>query len=205
MGRILNQRTFQVSPSIRIDCVSEKTSYAFRHLATIYKNNQQVGFGRIPYQNRTWERFEFESVMRKAVDNSSLTPQEKAEVKKWLEGDRTDWSGFKTIGMVAKMGDILATTPKEKNVWKTRMLKAGLGNQGLEIPEDWESLPEKTKTARLDKVIGLLGDVGNKGKKSNVWGNMNVKGYEQNTLTGKTRKKKSTGKLNIPKETKVWD
>jgi len=182
MGRILNQRTFQVSPSIRIDCVSEKTSYAFRHLATIYKNNQQVGFGRIPYQNRTWERFEFESVMRKAVDNSSLTPQEKAEVKKWLEGDRTDWSGFKATSMVASLGDVFGQTPKEKNAWKTRMLKAGLGSQGLDIPEDWEALPEKTKTARLDKVIGLLGDVGNK-----------------------NGKKKSTGKLNIPKETKVWN
>ena len=72
MGRILNQGTFQISQSIKIECVSEKTSMAFRHLATIYKNGIQVGYGRIPYQNRTWERYEFQSVMERAVDNSSI-------------------------------------------------------------------------------------------------------------------------------------
>ena len=162
MGRILSQRTFQPTQAIKIDCVSEKTSMAFRHLATVYKNGSQVGFGRIPYQNRTWEKYEFESVMIKAVNSSSLTPEEKAVVKKWLDGDRTDWSGMNMTGMVASLGDVFGTTPKEKNDWKTRMLKAGLGNQGLEIPEGFDTLPEKERSRRLNLVIGLTKNMGKK-------------------------------------------
>ena len=42
---------------------------------------------------------------------------------------------------------------KEKNDWKARMLKSGFGNMGLEMPEDWNSLDEETKEARLNAVI----------------------------------------------------
>jgi len=160
MGRILSQRTFQPTQAIKIECVSEKTSMAFRHLATVYRNGVAVGYGRIPYQNRTWERFEFQSVIAQAVNKSSLTPQEKAEVKKWLEGDRTDWSGMRMTGMVAKLGDVFTKTPAEANVWKTRMLKAG----GLDIPEDFGTLPEATRTARLNAVTEMMLGVGKKKK-----------------------------------------
>jgi len=174
-------RIFKINPKIEIVANHENQRDGFRHRATLVLNGKEVDSTTVHYINRTWESYEFQSVMERLVEKTSyLTAEEKAMVHKWLQGDRTDWSGFKATSMVASLGDVFGQTPKEKNVWKTRMLKAGLGSQGLEIPEDWETLPEKTKTARLDKVIGLLGDVGNK-------------------------KKKSTGKLNIPKETKVWD
>jgi len=175
-------RIFKITPKIEIVANFEKQRDGFRHRATLVLNGKEVDETTVHYINRTWESYEFQSVMEKLVDKTSyLTAEEKAMAHKWLQGDRTDWSGFKAIGMVARMGDIIAKTPKEKNVWKTRMLKAGLGNQGLEIPEDWESLPEKTKTARLNKVIDLVSDIGNK------------------------QKKKTKSKLNVPKETKVWN
>jgi hypothetical protein len=59
-------------------------------------------------------------------------------------------------GMVAKLGDVFGQTPKEKNDWKARMIKAGLGGQGLEMPEDWNTLSEETKEVRLNKVIGFI-------------------------------------------------
>jgi len=164
MGRILSQRTFNVSPSIKIDAVSEKTAMAFRHLATVYKNGSQVGFGRIPYQNRTWESFEFQSVMEKAVRGSSLSSDEKANTLKWLQGDRTDWSDFKMTGMIAGLGDIMATTPKEKVAWKTRMLKAGLGHKGLDIPENFGGGDVNVQNKILDQVIGQISGVGMKSK-----------------------------------------
>jgi len=43
-----------------------------------------------------------------------------------------------------------------ENNWKARMLKAGLSNQGLIIPEDWDTLSEDDKEARLNKVITQL-------------------------------------------------
>jgi hypothetical protein len=36
------------------------------------------------------------------------------------------------------------------------MIKAGLGNKGLEMPEDWDSLSEEEKERRLNNVIGEL-------------------------------------------------
>lgn len=64
--------------------------------------------------------------------------------------------GLKTIAMVAKLGDIFGETQKQKNDWKARMLKAGLENSGLIIPDDWDQLDEDTKQARLDGAIGEL-------------------------------------------------
>ncbi len=66
-------------------------------------------------------------------------------------------NNLKTIAMVMAMGNVLASPDlKSKNDWKTRMLKAGLENRGLIMPEDWESLSEEDKEARLNKVIETL-------------------------------------------------
>jgi hypothetical protein len=103
--------------------------------------------------------------MKKAVQNSDLTPQEKSSVLAWLDGDRTDWSGMRMVGAIASMGDLFATTPKEKNEWKVRMLKAGLKNQGLDIPEGFEKLPQRVQTKRLNLVTDTLLNVGKENKK----------------------------------------
>jgi hypothetical protein len=64
--------------------------------------------------------------------------------------------------MVAKMGEIFGQTEKEKNDWKARMLKAGLGGKGLEMPDDWDTLTEKEKKRRLDMVIKMTQEAGKK-------------------------------------------
>ena len=62
---------------------------------------------------------------------------------------------LKSVGMVAMMGDILAgDTLKEKNDWKLRMFKAGMG-EALSLPDDWDSLSEEIKAERLDKIIEI--------------------------------------------------
>lgn len=63
---------------------------------------------------------------------------------------------FKTVVMIEKMGDILGTNQKEKNDWKARMLKAGLGNKGLIMPDDWDTLSEVEKEKRLNGAINVL-------------------------------------------------
>lgn len=67
----------------------------------------------------------------------------------------SDDSGLKSIGMVAQFGEVFCDNQKDKNDWKVRMLKAGLGNS-LSIPDDWEELSEEEKQKRLDKVIDVL-------------------------------------------------
>lgn len=152
-------RSFRITEKIEIVCTSERTKYGFRHLAILLINGREEEKAKCCYYNRTWERFEFQSVAERLVEKSKiLTEEEKKICKEYLEGDRTDWSDFKAINMVAKMGEIFCDNQKDKNDWKKRMLVAGLENKGLEIPEDWETLDEDTKQARLDAVIGVLGE-----------------------------------------------
>ena len=63
---------------------------------------------------------------------------------------------LKTISMVAAFGNLLCNTQKEKNDWKARMLKAGLENKGLDMPEDWDQLTEDEKENRLNGAINAL-------------------------------------------------
>ena len=70
--------------------------------------------------------------------------------------ERDDTIGLKNIAMVAKMGDILCEGKKEKNDWKARMIKAGLENRGLIMPDDWDSLSEDEKERRLNGAIKEL-------------------------------------------------
>jgi len=66
-------------------------------------------------------------------------------------------SNFRTIANVSALGEIFGKTEKEKNDWKLRMIKAGLG-EGFIIPDDWDQLTEKDKGNRLDNIIKFLKD-----------------------------------------------
>ena len=66
------------------------------------------------------------------------------------EGDPGD--SLRTVGVVAMMGDIFGQTIEQKNAWKKRMLKAGIG-EALDFPDDFDSLPEEEKARRLDGAI----------------------------------------------------
>lgn len=144
-------RTFQVNKNISVVCRSEKTSYGFRHLATLIVNGNKQDTAKCCYYNRTWESYEFESVLKKLAEKT----QNKA-LKRFLKTDHTDNSDLKMVSAIAGFGEIFGKTTKEKNDWKARMIKAGLGNQGLEMPEDWDSLSEKDKETRLNGVIEVL-------------------------------------------------
>lgn len=153
-------RIFKITDKIEVVCDSEKTRYGFRHLATLFIDGKEVEKDKCCYYNRTWERFEFQSVLigvvNKAHKNKIISHEERELCMKFAEGDHTDWSGFKAVSMVAKMGEVLCNDQKEKNDWKARMIKAGLGDKGLQMPDDWNELDEDTKQARLDAVIQVL-------------------------------------------------
>jgi len=150
-------KTFKVNDTIEIVCEWKKTRSAFKHEATLIVNGESVESTKICYLNRTWERYEYESVMKKLVDKTGyLTSGEKKLCLDFINQDNTDRSDFKAIATVAKLGDLFCSTTKEKNDWKTRMLKAGLENKGLIMPEDWDTLSEEEKTSRLNKVIEVL-------------------------------------------------
>lgn len=155
-------RLFKITDKIEVVCESERTRYGFRHLSTLMINGIEREKDKACYYNRTWERYEFQSVLsgviRKAFEKKIISKEEKKACDEYIDGDRTDWSGFRATSMIAKLGEVFCDNQKDKNDWKARMLKAGLGNQGLEMPEDWDTLDEDTKQARLDGVIQLMGE-----------------------------------------------
>ena len=152
-------KTFKINDYIEIVCEWKKTRNAFKHEATLLINGIERETTKICYLNRTWESYEFESVIEKLAEKSKLlTKEEKELILSVCSGKskaETD-SMFKGIAMVAKMGEIFGSNQKEKNDWKARMLKAGLGNKGLDMPEDWDSLSENDKQIRLDGAIKQL-------------------------------------------------
>lgn len=79
---------------------------------------------------------------------------QKVEAPKPAKAD--NGSMLKTVAMAAKMGALFCDSPKETNDWQVRMLKAGLENRGLIMPDNWDSLSEDEKSTRLNKAIGAL-------------------------------------------------
>lgn len=152
-------KIFEINKDLKIVCESKKTRNGFKHEATLFKDNTKLESVKICYLNRTWERYEFESVLFRAIDESIILSEgEKKASREFIKGNKENSDDLNMIGSIAKLGDLFCDNKKDKNDWKTRMVKAGLENKGLIMPDDWDSLDENTKEERLDKVIGLLGE-----------------------------------------------
>ena len=152
-------KTFKVNQNYQIFCDSQKTRNGFKHVAKLVKNNYQtISETKVCYLNRTWESFEYETVIEKLLSfNTDIIS--KGTITKFLKRQRGEYkkqakSMFNSISMVAQIGNILCSDQKEKNDWKKRMLLAGLPE--LDIPGDWELLSESEKENRLNNVINEL-------------------------------------------------
>ena len=159
-GLYANSRQFKINDKISIVCRFGDSRDGFNHFATLYVNGVEVDQVKIHYINRTWESYEFESVLNKLVDKTkNLSDSEKEVARKFIKNpQRTedDMADLRTVGAIAQLGEIFGNTQKEKNDWKVRMIKAGLGDKGLDMPEDWETLSEDEKERRLNLVVAQL-------------------------------------------------
>lgn len=152
-------RVFRINDKMQIYANAEKTRNGFKHTAVLLVDGVEVDKSTAHYLNRTWESYEYQSVVDNLINKSSyIVPEKKEEVKKTFAeaSHQKIESEFKTIGNVAQLGNLFAETKKEKNEWKLRMIKAGLGNKGFEVPADWDKLDEDEKEKRLDLVIEHL-------------------------------------------------
>ncbi len=150
-------RVFKISKEIEVVCEWVKTRTAFKHEATLILNGSEQDKTKICYQNRTWERFKFQSVCKKLINNTKeLNKEQKDLCLNFFDGDLTDWSDFKLIFNICKVGEVLNENQKDKNAFKTRILKAGLEKKGLSFPKDWDNLSDEEKTKRLNLVTEQL-------------------------------------------------
>jgi len=163
MAKRYSETRFEINRNIVAHCWSEDTRYGFRHLAELRYKHELMETSKACYYNRTWESFQFESVIKalywKAEKNGSLTKSQLKTFKKWLDNggkrevERVN-KQFKSVAMVASLGSLLGSNQTEANDWKARMLMAGLPE--LDMPEDWNTLSENEKETRLDKVISAM-------------------------------------------------
>ena len=155
----------EITKHLRVKAETYETRYSWGHKAWLYLNEQEIAYTKRTYYNRTWEAWTFESVItslyNKAKKQKLLSKYYLRLFKKFIdnggkvEAERVKQE-FKTIATIASLGSIFGKDQKESNDWKARMIKAGLGNKGLVMPEDWDSLDENTKQARLDKLINYM-------------------------------------------------
>lgn len=159
-------KTFKINKDYQIACNYEKTRNGFKHVAKLQKMQKRswssifdtISETKVCYLNRTWESFEYETVIEKLLSfNTDIFP--KQTITKFLKRQRGEYkkqakSMFSSISMVAQIGNILCNDQKEKNDWKKRMLLAGLPD--LQIPEGWDLLSEEEKENRLNNVITEL-------------------------------------------------
>lgn len=158
---------FKINDKLAIGAEVYETRYSWGHKANLYRvrtpeqSDEWIIGDKITYYNRTWERYQFESILysivAKALKKHLITPEEAQTCNDYIKNyqDKNDkWLG--TVAHVAKLGEILAPDQKARNDWKTRMLKAGLEGQGLIMPEDWDQLSEDEKERRLNGAISTL-------------------------------------------------
>lgn len=132
---------------------TENTRNGFRHCAKLYnKAGELLATAKKDYYNRTWEAFEYESVLHELIDISEL-PNKKDAKAQLKNGDDN-----KALNLALAFGNIIAENDNDRNEWRVRMLKAQFGD-GLSLPDDWDELDEATKTKRLNKIEQLLKEV----------------------------------------------
>lgn len=109
---------------------SESTRNGFRHIAVLMRGGQEVARAKIPYQNRTWESYEYQSVMEKLVDDNFEGEEQKKLIEK-LKNRPADYAKFTntSIGDAFFSGEKKGTSNSMKIVSKgDKTLLVGYGH-----------------------------------------------------------------------------
>ena len=147
--------TFIIDQDNVIVCEYQKTRSGFRHVAVLTRNGREIDRTKCCYLNRTWESYEYETVISKLLVKTGMPESERKNLMEKFGGRSHDETKatLSHVAMVARLGEVFGKTQKESNDWKARMLKAGLSSSGLQMPEDWDTLTEDEKEHRLNGAI----------------------------------------------------
>jgi len=78
-------KTFKISKTIEIECESKSSKMGFNHIARLKINGLEIRKDIIKYYNRTWEKFEYESVIVSVLAKNGFTLNEIAQIVKKCE------------------------------------------------------------------------------------------------------------------------
>lgn len=146
-------KIFEMNDQIRIVADWKKTRNGFKHEATLFFEGREAGFAKCTYLNRTWEAYEYQSVLQEVAEKASIPAELKPALNEFI-ANYEERGTFDAVKMVAAFGEILAPDQAARNDWKKRMMEAGL--PGIDFPEDWDQLTEDEKTRRIDGALKQL-------------------------------------------------
>ena len=149
-------KLFDLGNGYQVVCEWKKTRMAFKHEAALCIQGNVIEKTKICYQNRTWESYEYQSVIRKVIDKHF--PKDDAMAAKLMKKADDIGKGriddmFKTVKMVAAFGDLLCDKPKDQAAWKKKMLSTV---PGIDFPAGFDNLPEEERNRRLDNALKVL-------------------------------------------------
>ena len=147
-------KIFELDEQFSVVCNWKKTRNGFKHEASLMKNGREIDKVKCCYLNRTWERYEFQSVLHKII-NKCFKEDRVQELIDKVDGKTAEEekAKFSPVKFACAIGDILCSTEEEKNNWKKRMLGTV---PGIEFPEEFDGLPEEEKKRRLDEAAKIL-------------------------------------------------
>ena len=115
-------------------CYGQSTSYGFRHLCTLGYNDttkqeyiRRDIIAKAVYYNRTWERFRYETVLRRGIENLDETKEVKEKLKAILI-DKTAQDEHEKCMAQVKAFENLWNGLSDKN---KEHLKNGVGENGI--------------------------------------------------------------------------
>lgn len=145
-------KIFNLSKDYSVVCEWKKTRNAFKHVATITQKGQEVYSTKICYLNRTWEKYTFQSVLQKAIENY-FSGQLQEKFLKIAENDQGEDQHFKNVAAICALGEILHEKPEEKAAFKKRIIGTV---PGINFPDDFDKLSAEEKNKRLDGALSVL-------------------------------------------------
>ena len=147
-------REFRLNKVFTVVCESEKTRYGFRHLAKLLENGNQVNKTKACYYNRTWESYEFQSVVHWLIvlhfDKRTAARLKKAVDKKerGIESKR-----FRPVKAMVALGNLLGDTAEERAGFSKRIMSTV---PGVSFPEGFDELPAEERERRLTAAAEVL-------------------------------------------------
>lgn len=74
-------KIFKLGKDFNVVCNFKNTRSGFKHTATLCKNSRAIYETKINYLNRTWERFEYESILLKTIQSNFIGKEQTKYLK----------------------------------------------------------------------------------------------------------------------------
>ena len=147
--------TFQINDELVVKCTTHNTRTGFKHIATLYhKDGEKVTSASQNWCNRTWESWTFEEVMKKLARRLQKHFSDAyAQAVQHFIANYKQPNPFKGVAAIAAMSALFGSDLKEQNDLTKRIVATV---PGLDIPADFDDLPEDERKRRLDKVLQVM-------------------------------------------------